>query len=62
VRPVAWLCIGPVTHLAEERDLEKFGWRKGLALDEVVHWGLSALQTHIDVLRWRFLNSYLKGF
>ena len=39
VRPVAWLCIGPVTHLAEERDLEKFGWRKGLALDEVVHWG-----------------------
>lgn len=39
VRPVAWLCIGPVTHLAAERDLEKFGWRRGLALDEVVHWG-----------------------
>ncbi|MFC3850358.1 5,6-dimethylbenzimidazole synthase [Corynebacterium hansenii] len=38
VRPVAWLCLGPVTHLAEVRDLEAFGWRKGLALDEVVHW------------------------
>lgn len=38
MRPVAWLCIGPVTHLAAERDLEKFGWRRGLALEEVVHW------------------------
>lgn len=38
VRPVAWLCLGPVTHLAEVRDLEAFGWRRGLALDEVVHW------------------------
>ena len=38
VRPVAWLCLGPVTHLAEVRDLEAFGWRKGLELDEVVHW------------------------
>lgn len=38
VRPVAWLCVGPVTHLARERDLEAFGWRKGLPLDDVVHW------------------------
>jgi len=38
VRPVAWLCLGPVTHLPEVRDLEAFGWRKGLELDEVVHW------------------------
>lgn len=38
VRPVAWLCLGPVTHLAAERDLEAFGWRKGLPLDDVVHW------------------------
>lgn len=37
VRPVAWLCLGPVTHLAEVRDLEAFGWRTGLPLDAVVH-------------------------
>lgn len=38
VRPVAWLCLGPVSELAKERDLERFGWRKGLSLDQVVHW------------------------
>lgn len=38
VRPVAWLCLGPVTHLAERRDLEVFGWRKGIPLDDVIHW------------------------
>lgn len=38
VRPVAWLCLGPVTELAKERDLERFGWRKGLPLEQVVHW------------------------
>lgn len=37
VRPVAWLCLGPVTHLAEVRDLEAFGWRRGLPLEDVVH-------------------------
>nr|WP_120491902.1 5,6-dimethylbenzimidazole synthase [Corynebacterium lactis] len=37
VRPVAWLCLGPVTELAKERDLERFGWRKGLPLEQVVH-------------------------
>lgn len=37
VRPIAWLCLGPVTQLARQRDLEKFGWRKGLPLDDVVH-------------------------
>lgn len=38
VRPVAWLCLGPVTELAQQRDLERFGWRKGLPLSDVVHW------------------------
>ncbi|MEJ6020403.1 5,6-dimethylbenzimidazole synthase [Corynebacterium sp. H113] len=41
VRPVGWLCLGPVTHLAKERDLEAFGWRKGLPLDAVVHWDIA---------------------
>ncbi len=37
VRPVAWLCLGPVRALAERPDLERHGWRQRLALDEVVH-------------------------
>lgn len=36
-RPVAWLCIGPVTHLEEVPDLVRFGWNKGRPLEEVVH-------------------------
>lgn len=42
VRPVAWLCIGPVSHLEQVPDLERHGWRSRLALEEVVHserWG-----------------------
>ncbi|MEU8819024.1 5,6-dimethylbenzimidazole synthase [Actinoplanes sp. NPDC048796] len=27
VRPVAWLCLGPVTHLEQTPDLERHGWR-----------------------------------
>jgi 5,6-dimethylbenzimidazole synthase len=27
VRPVAWLCLGPVTALQETPDLERHGWR-----------------------------------
>ncbi|WHT20102.1 5,6-dimethylbenzimidazole synthase [Crossiella sp. CA-258035] len=37
VRPVAWLCLGPVQGLAETPDLERHGWRKRLPLDDVVH-------------------------
>jgi 5,6-dimethylbenzimidazole synthase len=37
VRPVAWLCLGPVTHLAEVPDLERHGWRTRLPLDAVLH-------------------------
>jgi len=36
-RPVAWLCIGPVTHLEEVPDLVRFGWNKGRPLEESVH-------------------------
>lgn len=42
IRPVAWLCLGPVTHLEETPDLEKAGWRDRLDLSEVCHlegWG-----------------------
>jgi 5,6-dimethylbenzimidazole synthase len=37
VRPVAWLCVGPVSELPEVPDLERFGWRHRSPLDGVVH-------------------------
>jgi len=37
VRPVAWLCLGPVTHLEEVPDLERHGWRSRLPLARVLH-------------------------
>ncbi|MEV7987148.1 5,6-dimethylbenzimidazole synthase [Micromonospora sp. NPDC085948] len=37
VRPVAWLCLGPVTHLEETPDLERHGWRQRRPLSSVIH-------------------------
>jgi 5,6-dimethylbenzimidazole synthase len=37
VRPVAWLCLGPVTHLEEVPDLERHGWRARRPLEAAVH-------------------------
>lgn len=37
VRPVAWLCVGPVTHLEASPDLERLGWRRRRPLDAAVH-------------------------
>lgn len=37
VRPVAWLCLGPVTHLQEVPDLVRHDWRTGRSLDDAVH-------------------------
>ncbi len=37
VRPVAWLCLGPVTRLQEVPDLVRHKWRKGRPLDEAIH-------------------------
>jgi 5,6-dimethylbenzimidazole synthase len=42
LRPVAWLCLGPVTRLAEVPDLERHGWRRRRPLHLAVHedrWG-----------------------
>ncbi len=42
VRPVAWLCLGPVSHLETTPDLERHGWRERGPLGDVVHrdrWG-----------------------
>ena len=37
IRPVAWLCIGPVTALQETPDLERAGWRRRAPVDDVLH-------------------------
>jgi 5,6-dimethylbenzimidazole synthase len=42
VRPVAWLCLGPVTHLEQVPDLERHGWRHRRPVHAAVHadrWG-----------------------
>lgn len=38
VRPVAWLCVGPVTHLESVPDLERHGWRNRRPLEAALHW------------------------
>jgi len=37
VRPVAWLCVGPVREFQTVPDLERFGWRSGRPLADAVH-------------------------
>ena len=37
IRPVAWLCVGPVGTLQETPDLERAGWRTRLPLDAALH-------------------------
>lgn len=37
VRPVAWLCLGPVSRLQSAPDLERHGWRQRRELDAAVH-------------------------
>ena len=37
VRPVAWLCLGPIAELQEVPDLVRHGWRGGRTLDEAIH-------------------------
>ena len=42
VRPVAWLCLGPVTHFEHTPDLERAGWRHRRPLEAALHsdrWG-----------------------
>jgi 5,6-dimethylbenzimidazole synthase len=37
VRPVAWLCLGPVSHLEDVPDLERARWRSRRPLAAAVH-------------------------
>ena len=37
IRPVAWLCVGPVTHLEQVPDLERHQWRTRRPLADAIH-------------------------
>lgn len=37
IRPVAWLCLGPVSKLATTPDLERHGWRTRRPLAAAIH-------------------------
>lgn len=37
ILPVAWLCIGPVSHLEAVPDLERCGWRARRPLSDAIH-------------------------
>lgn len=37
VRPIAWLCVGPVHEFQTVPDLERFGWRTRRPLSDAVH-------------------------
>lgn len=37
IRPIAWLCVGPVSRLQEAPDLERHGWRQKRPLATAVH-------------------------
>lgn len=37
IRPVAWLCVGPVREFQTVPDLERFGWRSGRPLADAIH-------------------------
>lgn len=37
VRPLAWLCLGPIRDLHTTPDLERHGWRHRVPLEEVLH-------------------------
>jgi 5,6-dimethylbenzimidazole synthase len=42
IRPIAWLCLGPVSHLETVPDLERHGWRDRVPLTAALHydgWG-----------------------
>jgi 5,6-dimethylbenzimidazole synthase len=39
VVPVAWLCVGAVTHVQETPDLVRHGWRQRRPLEDAIHEG-----------------------
>ncbi len=59
IRPVAWLCVGPVSHLPDSPDLERLKWRDRRPLAAALHhntWGTAPPATSVAPLpaagRW----------
>lgn len=51
IRPVAWLCMGPVTHLESAPDLERHGWRQRQPLEAALRmdrWDQRGVVSHPD--------------
>ncbi|MEX0836516.1 MAG: nitroreductase family protein, partial [Nitriliruptor sp.] len=51
IRPVAWLCMGPVTHLESAPDLERHGWRQRQPLEAALRmdrWDQRGIVSHPD--------------
>jgi len=38
VRPVAWLCVGPVSRFQDEPDLERHRWRQRRPIEDAIHY------------------------
>jgi 5,6-dimethylbenzimidazole synthase len=38
IRPIAWLCLGPVSQMRQVPDLERHGWRQRRPLAESIHY------------------------
>jgi len=54
VEPVAYLCLGRVSHFCERPELETAGWRDRLALDALIHgdrWGGAAPEPLLEAAR-----------
>ena len=51
VRPIAWLCVGPVTALQHTPDLQRHGWRSPAPLSSVVHYEHFEHFEHYDSAR-----------
>ena len=52
VRPIAWLCFGPVTHLEKIPDLERMGWQSRRSLEHRVFSNKYGVEHGLD--RWGF--------
>jgi len=58
VAPIAYLCLGYVTHFEKKPDLERVGWLPRLPLNDVIYfekWGTN------DGNGWQKLQTKLNG-
>ncbi|WP_227817034.1 5,6-dimethylbenzimidazole synthase [Nitrogeniibacter aestuarii] len=51
IMPVAYLCIGHVSHFLDQPELEKAGWRQRLPLEDLIHFDQWGGEDSDDALR-----------